>query len=162
MRLTVKTRNRGTCRHPAVAHLGRKPQVLIQKTMAAMQCVVSLTLVAMLARVWLVEGIQNPCHPLSIKNNPASCTKVTLPSGICNACTMGDITAGGHYLQCTHTMHIQNAQCEAKLLQYVGMNPCDTARAQAWTEYHSADSATKEIGRMKLDHYMYSICEQSK
>jgi hypothetical protein len=116
--------------------------------------------------MWLVHGVQNPCHSLStVKNTPsASCEKVTLPTGMCAACKLGALTTGGHYVDCTRAMDVESASCQAKLTEYIAMNPCDTARAQAMTEYKSSTNPsdpTRELGRQKLDYFAYSVCENS-
>ena len=75
---------------------------------------------------------------------------------------MGDIHGNGNYVDCKRTMKVDEGQCPNKFQQYVNMNPCDTARSQAWNEFQSSNPATKETGRLKMDFFVYSVCEQGE
>jgi hypothetical protein len=90
-----------------------------------------------------------------------NCTKIIVPNGFCNACSIGEITPTGHYVDCRKTMAMETPACLAMIPIYLALNPCDTARITAWNEYQNGNAATRELGLQKLDYYAYSVCEQS-
>jgi hypothetical protein len=45
--------------------------------------------------------------------------------------------------------------------EYVAENPCDTARNDGLNQYLWGDDGEKEEGRMIMDYFVYSICENA-
>lgn len=106
---------------------------------------------------------RNPCHPASHKVTPAyGCTKIEIPKGLCPACNIGNYNSRGAYDDCTKTTTTETPMCREKFMQYLTRNPCDTARLSAYKQYNSSNPVDREVGRSKIDYFLYSLCEQSK
>lgn len=95
----------------------------------------------------------NPCH----ENKPAeaapACGGLTMPAGLCGACTLRPPLPSGDFADCTQIYDLDAPGCKGKLQEYVAANPCDTRRKEL-VEAWDADAKTR------LDYFAYSMCEQ--
>lgn len=104
----------------------------------------------------------NTCHGSTIKSTSSTCEDIIIPTGLCSSCEFGNIDGKGNYYDCSRTMKVENTMCIDSMQRYVNMNPCDDGRKTALDEFRSNNSTISEIGRKKIDFFLYSVCEQGE
>ena len=104
----------------------------------------------------------NPCHPGEVQGEPGErgCDQISLPPGFCSSCKINDFDEYGRFSDCWVTMKLEEPTCISAMQEYVDMNPCDQNRANTLNDWLYGSGDVQQLGRLKMDWFMFSICEQ--